>query len=235
MVKIYTNFKRLGAYYYKINRHFYELHKCCCFKFGCTLIVVMIQIMCNKKYKCQKTKDSKLNVEKGSSSDEPSDNENKQKIQKKKKTKTLKHASIKMNDSQLNNKKRVSIEEDLHESVVVGQPTFCYPSICKHTYLPTCTHPTPCSHSNLPFSPSFNLEPNKKSTPKSCLSNCNFSQNIPMQTNCTNLPFQNTQTCSQNFPNHSTPKQTQTVKADIHKSPLNVSNIDQNNESFQSC
>ena len=85
--------KRLGAYYYKTNRHFYELHKCCCFKFGCTLIIVMIQIFCNKKYKCQKANESKLSIETNSSSDEQSNNKTNEKKKKKenKKTKSHKH------------------------------------------------------------------------------------------------------------------------------------------------
>ena len=87
-LKILTYLKRLGAYYYKTNRSFYELHKCCCFKFGCTLIIVMIQIMCNKNYKCQNKTDQKTNNKTNSSSDEQSDNEiNKTKAKNKKKKK----------------------------------------------------------------------------------------------------------------------------------------------------
>ena len=227
--------KRLGAYYYKTNRHFYELHKCCCFKFGCTLIIVMIQIFCNKKYKCQKANESKLSIETNSSSDEQSNNKTNEKKKKKRRTKKPSHISIKMEKRESSDhNKRVSIEKDLHDSVIIGQPTSCFPSTCQHTNFPTI--------SNSQFSPSFNLKTNQKSTPANC-SCCQkhvVFQNVPNSTifserNGTNVNFENTQTQtrSQTNPVHSTPKQTHT-RADIHESPQNVSDS-QNNESFQSC
>ena len=164
----------------------------------------MIQIFCNKNYKCQKA---------------ASDTSISSIQMKQKTTKKPAHTTIKIEKSQSN------------ESVICNQPASFNPSKCKHE-----------CHTFEPFSPSFNLKTNKKSTPID-RHQCNCG-NIPMKNisqdhSFSNVRFQNTQTQtrSQTNPAHSTPKQTHPVgsmqtetKADIHQNPQNVSSI----ESFKS-
>ena len=205
----------------------------------------MIQIFCNKNYRCQKAANLKSTSDKSVSLDDSDSNKNQRKKKTTKKPTHPTHTSIKMEKSQCNNKHCNFTEIEMDESVIVGQPASFYPKKFEHT------------NSNLQFSPSFNLKPNKKSTPIGS-SYCNSYQtmsNVCPNPSCTTLRFQNTQTQtqSQTNPVHSTPKQTNPVhstpeqtdhvhsilkqtetKADIHESPVNVSNT-QNNESFQSC
>ena len=167
--------------------------------------------------------------------DDSDSNKNQRKKKTTKKPTHPTHTSIKMEKSQCNNKHCNFTEIEMDESVIVGQPASFYPKKFEHT------------NSNLQFSPSFNLKPNKKSTPigSSYCNSCQTMSNVCPNPSCTTLRFQytQTQTQSQTNPVHSTPKQTDHVhsilkqtetKADIHESPVNVSNT-QNNESFQSC
>ena len=209
---------------------------------------MLIQILCDKNYNCRKVANSKSTNDTSVSLDDSDSNKNQRKKKATKKPTHPHHTSIKMEKSQRNNKQRDFTEIELDESVIFGQPASFYPKKCEHTNF----HTTP-TNSNLQFSPSFNLEPNKKSNPIGP-SNCNSCQTqtifpkISLQNvcpSCTTVNFQNTQTQtqSQTNPAPSTPKQTNSnqsilkqtkTKADIHESPLDVSST-QNNESFQSC
>ena len=152
-------------------------------------------------------------------------------------------------------KKQNQTKINMDKSVILGQPTSsCCPSTCGHilgqptsSCCPsTCGHTVETfTHSNLPFSPSFNLSTNKKSTPVHQAHLCNSYQPnmnpIFPNSNCTNVHFQNTKTQTRahsvSHPAHSSPKQTQTqveTKADVHENRLNTSNIIID-ESFHSC
>lgn len=151
--KKFAILKRIGAWYYKTHRNFFELHKCCCFKLGCTFLIVLIQIFCNKKYSCPKNESfSEIEIKV----------ENSQHKKTRKKDPKKDHIKIEMN--QTNKKKKVSIEDDSNESVIFGEPQFNHPSLCKKTCFDIKTSEFQ--------SPSFNLKSNQKSTPNRPCQNC---------------------------------------------------------------
>ena len=142
---VHNNFKRFGAWHYKTNRDFYELHKSCLFKMGCTFCIVIIQVLCNKNYKCPKTP----NLDTGANiSDESS------------RTNLRKNTNLKEKSK---NQKRVSIQDhtEMTENVICGQPQSYHSSIFETLNSPTTL--TQNQSSNI--SPSFNLRTYQKSTP----------------------------------------------------------------------
>ena len=128
----------------------------------------MIQVFCNKNYKCPKKPKSKNDIETSEDSENESYTPNKRRPIK----------TTKKNEKVKKSKKRVSIQDHSleHEDVICGQPHTCRCSICEKTNCPdtfvTCTHN---KDSNVP--PSFNLHTYQKSTP--IRSSHNSKQNVP--------------------------------------------------------
>ena len=80
---ILNAFQRLGACYFKRYRKFYQLHKRCIFKFGCTFFIVLIQIMCDRKFKFCKNQPRETDYSSSSEEDQDNDVSNKLSTQKK--------------------------------------------------------------------------------------------------------------------------------------------------------
>ena len=128
------------------------MHKGCIFKFGCTFLVILIQVMCDQKFKiCQ---------------NKPSDS-------------TFPKKKVSKNDctKQTNDKNTcLSCTQQTKTNVICNQPHTCNPDPC------TCHFSSSNEHikfdnktSTLTFPPSFNLKSDKKSTPVRFSQNCNQS------------------------------------------------------------
>lgn len=147
----------------------YQLHKGCIFKFGCTFLVVLVQIMCDRKFKF--CKNQPIETEKDNDSV----------------TKPPKNAA---------KPSKFCNEQHVNTNVICNQPHSCYPephSSChndRKSFLQTCNcdmssvNNTVCfknKTSTIDFPPSFNLKSDKKSTPKQLSQKLNqtCSNNIP--------------------------------------------------------
>lgn len=129
----------------------------------CTFLIILVQFFCNKKYNCPKPDVSP------ESSCYETDNEIE--VPKPKKKKKKDQTNIPMEKKDLpKNKKKVSIEEQKHESIIFDEPQSDYPTFCKKSSL----HLSNACHTNHneQSSPSFNLPSNKKSTPIRPNQNC---------------------------------------------------------------
>ena len=209
VINICYIFKRLSAWHYKTNRDFYELHKSCFFKIGCTFIIVIIQVLCNKNYKCPTQHRPNFDIENNLPNDESSDNEIYTGRKKRRGKYTPKSIELEKKDK---TQKRVSIQDqtETDENWICGSPQSYPPSIFKRSHSSdcfTCTNnqisnvPTVsqiCTHNQISnVHPSFNLNSNQKSTPLGPSRNCNA------------------------LPNVSTPKQNQiNTTVDVHNSAV---------------
>ena len=214
VIIFFCYFKRLGAWHYKTNRDFYDLHKSCFFKFGCTFIVVIIQVLCNKNYRCPKNRrpefDSSFLNERNTQNS----------IELKEKPK---------------NQKRVSIQDQTqtHENIICGPPQSYPSSIFERSTVPTacytctphnqsstvptaCYTGTPHNQSSTVF-PSFNFQTHQQNStepPSFKLHTCQKSTPIPKSSSI------------QKNPAHSTLKKNQIeTKIDVHNYPSTESDI----------
>ena len=130
------NIKRLGAQCYKGNRKFYELHKSCIFKLGCTFLVVLVQMICAKNYKFCKNQNANENEI----------SQKNTKNTKKTSDQTYCHDQVFYNQPQ-----------SCHYPSLGKTST---------SHLPNQKVNFDNQSSILKFSPSFNLRANQKSTPK---------------------------------------------------------------------
>ena len=154
--------KRLGAWYYKEYRNVYELHKSCVLKFGCTLIFVLIQILCDKNYSCKKRNDTRK-----------SDNI------------TSTHTTLNQKKNFEKSQMKNSIELNCSSDVLENEIFFNQPGEKNMSHSLSCY---PKSHDRvtfnketLKFPPSFNLQSRQKSTPKP-LANLSLIQKNQFQT-----------------------------------------------------
>ena len=188
-------FQRLGAFYYKENRKLHQLHKSCCFKIGCTFAFVLIQILCDKNYQCKK--EHQTESESDNESIAFKDNSFKKHIKKTRKNVTEKESKLKF-DANL---------DDQEESF------FFHQSCCNNNTTKSKSHSCCPDHkenvkfdnktSTVTFAPSFNLPPNKKSTPKPL---CQKPTPTPIANNSnstdqTNMPLQTVVTIETNRDN----------------------------------
>lgn len=178
--------QRFAAWHYKQNRKFYELHKSCCFKLGCTFFVVLIQIMCNKSEK----KNNNLTYEKTDEDerDTSDDNTKSKKISnKKKKKKISSRRKIKIesystysddttDDDKTQKTKYKTNAKTTQLDVIADQPSSVLPD-SKQVQFSKAT-------STLQFPPSFNLNSNQHSTPLSKPANTSTQTNLSPASVC---------------------------------------------------
>ena len=218
----------MSDWYYKTNRKFYELHKCCFFKLGCTILIVLVQIFCNKKYNCPKIDEIDTSCSDIDSDIEESKNK-KKRITKKKTNQT----NIEMEKK----KKTVSIEEDRHnETCILNQPQSKDPSFSKKKTLNWTDN---YDNETLNVPPSFNLRPNQKSTPIRSCQQCKRTDSTDSENGQSKT---NISQCNRNKnPNevtidiHTESNQDSGIHtADVHHKTKQNSDI-LSNDSFHSC
>ena len=203
-----NNFQRIGACLYKENRNFYHLHKNCVFKFGCTMIFVLIQILCDKNYKCKKKSSSTI--------DSDSDS-----IENDRKTlpKHIKKEKVTFTDQpqSLNVPTTSETINFGNQTSILRSPHSCKPNISETVTFDNQT-------STLQFPPSFNLKSDEKSTPKPSanLNNtCRIDLDCLPQNNFISPTRQNNLVFSRK------------IQAQVHQEDPNL--INQTNDSFHSC
>ena len=198
-------FKRLAAFFYKDNRTIYHLHKSCLCKICCTLIVVILQIWCDRNYKCKKNPQSSNDSSLSDSSKE--NNQPQIPKRKKKMTKNKRHTE------------RVTFHQPKSQSVTLN-PTPTLNSNNSETV--SFDNKT----SSLQFPPSFNLKKTQKSTP--IRPSTNLSCTCQIDTDSESITLKHQPSTKQNYSTRKndtfSPKKNESdIKVEIHQETDNQS------------